>query len=102
MRLELEVEGDIVLAVIEHNGAIVEIIARVQLNGRDLCLTELHVQGGGPNSLGPTALRQLIHEVMEDLDVDTIVVGGARRTSGAGPGRRPSPLRFARKVPSRN
>lgn len=45
-------------------------------------------------------LRWLAQAVMEVLDCDEIIVEGAVRTTGAGPGRRPGRLRFARALPA--
>ncbi|WP_146604634.1 hypothetical protein [Rhodoplanes roseus] len=78
-------------------------MAEVDLVERCLYLRGLHLHGidVGANALGVAVLRDIVQEVMEALDVDSIVVGGARRTSGAGPGRAPGRLRFTRKVSPR-
>lgn len=96
----LDEDGGTVYFKIEADGKVLEIIAEVAVDGRVLQLNRLDALGDGANSLGYAVLRRMVHQVMEDLDVDAIVVGGARRTSGAGPGRTPRKLRFTRKVPS--
>jgi hypothetical protein len=65
---------------------------------RELVLSGVHMHGETlrANGLGGSRLRQIARAVAEIVDVDTIVIAGAARTSGAHPGRFPRPLRFAR------
>jgi hypothetical protein len=93
-------EGAVATATIETAVGTIMVMAEVALEGRCLTLRGVHVQGEdvGVNELRVVGLRRLIQEVMEDLDVDEIVIEGSVRTTGAGPGRTPRPLRFARKV----
>lgn len=66
--------------------------------GRTLVLRRFHMQAqAGANSLGPGNLRLLADLVMERMDYDELVVEGAFRTTGANPGHRPRPRRFARR-----
>lgn len=58
----------------------------------------MHGENVGPNEFGWRQLRWLADAVMEILDVDEIRIEGEVRTSGANPGHRPRPLRFARKI----
>ncbi|WP_156917623.1 hypothetical protein [Salinarimonas rosea] len=64
--------------------------------GRTLRLVGFHVQPEtlGPNALGPANLRSLVQALRERMGYDTVVIEGAVRTTGAGPGRRPRALRF--------
>lgn len=77
----------------------VKVMAEVSYENSVLALSGLHIhsQSGGANTFGASHLRNLAQAVMETFDVGSLEVAGARRTSGANPGRRPSPLRFTRK-----
>jgi hypothetical protein len=95
----LELEQDpagTVRAVLVSNGQSIEFVADFELGDRQAIFSGLHVNGGGPNSVGIAGLRNLIRWAMEQLDVDEIRIKGATRTSGAGPGRRPATLFFRR------
>ena len=74
------------------------IMGEPAVDGSTLVVRGLHVQGGEPNTVGAANLLLLAALLMEGLGFDAIIVEGEVRTSGAGPGRRPKPLRFARKV----
>ncbi|HEX3883689.1 MAG TPA: hypothetical protein VHW66_13595 [Stellaceae bacterium] len=76
------------------------VIAEVSVVGRELFLAGVHIQSEnlGPNTLGTARLRQLAAAVMERMGLDAITIGGAVRTTGAGRGRLPRPLRFARSL----
>jgi hypothetical protein len=91
-------ESDVVLARIETTAGTIMVLTEVEAVGRVLILRGLHVQGEdvGVNQLSVAGIRQIIRDTMEDLDVDEIVIEGAVRTTGAGPGRRPRHLRFTR------
>jgi hypothetical protein len=96
-----ESEGAIATARITTSVGTIMAMAEVMLEERRLALRGLHVHGEdvGVNELGVSGLRRIVVQVMEDLDVDEIVIEGAVRVTGAGPGRTPRRLRFARKVP---
>lgn len=67
--------------------------------GREtLVLRGTHVQGLSRNEVGTANLRVMAQAVMEGMDCDELVVEGAVRTTGAGPGRQPRPMRFPRRV----
>jgi hypothetical protein len=88
--------GDFGYAVLSNGSTEVEIMFYAELHDQAVVLQRLDIQGAGPNVLGWTALRELAHQAMEELDVDELRIEGAVRTSGAGPGRRPTPLIFRR------
>jgi hypothetical protein len=90
----------IATARIETSVGILVVMAEVLVDGRRLILHGLHLHGEnvGANELGVGGLRRVVREVMEELNVDEIVIGGSVRTTGAGPGRAPRELRFARNV----
>lgn len=73
------------------------LMAELEIQGRTLILTGVHVQGDGPNTIGPMTLRRIADAVMERMDLDEIEAQGASRTTGAGPGRTPHPIRFRRR-----
>ncbi len=93
-------EGAVATALLETSVGTMLVMAEVVLDGRCLALRALHMQGDdvGINDVGVVGLRRAMREVMEELDVDEMVIEGSRRTTGAGPGRTPRPLRFARNV----
>ena len=77
---------------------LIEAATEFEERGNILVLVRFHIQSGfGSNGLGLARLRQLADAVMERMDYDAIEVEGAARTTGAGKGRIPRPLRFARR-----
>jgi hypothetical protein len=94
--------GSVVTATIRTPEGDLQIIADVERFDRELVLAGLHIQSENlrPNQLGWARLRQLAQAVAETADVDTIVVKGATRTTGAVRGRIPGPIRFTRLLPS--
>ena len=95
-------DENIVVARIATAVGTILVMAEVELKGRSLILSGVHIQGDDvkANDVGVPALRRMIQEAMEELGVDEIVIIGAVRTTGANPGRAPRPLRFTRKVPA--
>lgn len=77
----------------------VEVMAEVAEHRRSLQLRRLHVQSAvEPNAIGLANWRLIANVVMERMGYDEIIVEGAVRTTGARPGRRPQPIRFARRI----
>src|SRR5580704_5549820 len=99
-----ESEGAIATARTATSVGTIMAMAEVMLEERRLALRGLHVHGEdvGVNELGVSGLRRMVAKVMEDLDVDEIVIEGAVRVTGAGPGRTPRRLQFTRKIPAEN
>jgi hypothetical protein len=93
-------EGTVATARIETADGTIMVMAEVAIEGRCLMLRGLHVHDidVGVNELRVAGLRRIVREFMEDLNVDEMVIEGFVRTAGAGPGRTPRPLRFARDV----
>jgi hypothetical protein len=85
------------LRILVPGGAILA-MAEVELAGRVLVARRLHIHGEGltANEAGPANLRVLARRLLEELDLDELVIEGAHRTTGAGPGRRPRRLRLTR------
>jgi hypothetical protein len=79
-------------------GGAILVMAEVALAGRVLWARRLHIHGEGlaANEVGPANLRVVARRLLEELDLDELVVEGAHRTTGAGPGRRPRLLRLSR------
>jgi len=92
----------VVLAHIRTPVGELVLIADIERFDRELVLARFHIQGENlvPNQLGWSRLRQLASAVAEMMDVDTILVKGAARTTGAVRGRIPRPIRFTRKLPA--
>lgn len=85
---------DTVLVTLVDGNHRIEVMADVELHRDRAVLRGLHIQGAGPNTIGPAGLRGLVGWVKEYLDVSELRIDGALRTSGAGPGRFPAVLVF--------
>ena len=59
---------------------------------------DMHGERTGANSIDAANLMVLALAAMEQMNVEHLVVAGAPRTSGAGPGHRPRAIRFARRA----
>jgi hypothetical protein len=95
--LDFEIErGDVASVRLATGTVEIEAMFYAHLTGRVAIFSRLDIQGAGPNTLGWVTLRELAQSVMELLDVDELRIEGTARTSGAGPGRRPTPLVFRR------
>ena len=93
--LEYDFGGtDTVLVKLTDGAHVIDVLADVEFAGRTAVLRGLHILGGGANTLGPNALRELINWAKVQLDVDHLRIEGATRTSGAGPGRVPTGIVF--------
>jgi hypothetical protein len=103
IEIELDDEataGSVVTARISCPAGQFTMMGELRRFDRELALCAVHIQGDtvGPNTLGWARLRQIARAVAEKADVDTIIVEGAARTTGATHGRIPRPLRFTRTV----
>lgn len=87
---------DLVMIDVRIGNAVACILAHLVLEGSTLTLRGTHVDGPGANLLGPATLKAVVRRMMEIADVETVVIEGAIRTTGAGPGRIPYPIRFRR------
>jgi hypothetical protein len=98
--------GSVLAARISTPAGELLVMAEVERYDRELVLANLHIQAESlgrnslGNSLGWNRLRQIARVVAEKADVETIVIKGSTRTTGAGPGRTPSQLRFSRAIPA--
>jgi hypothetical protein len=92
-----EQDGPTVLAEFELSGQAISVVADIRLDDETITLYNLHVDGPGAGVFGVSALRRLIDGIMEFYDVESLEIHGFRRTTGAGPGRIPAPLRFNRR-----
>src|SRR5690348_9421356 len=87
----------IVTAMITTPGGEVHVMAEAEGVGRCLILRNFHIHGENvrPREFGYARLRGLVSAVIDTLENDDeIIVEGAARTSGAGKGHRPRPIRF--------
>ncbi|MEI7606497.1 MAG: hypothetical protein WCJ64_03840 [Rhodospirillaceae bacterium] len=101
MLVEDMTDSPIVTARIATPDGDVSVMAEAETVGRCLWLRNLHIHGEniGPRQFGYSRLRGLVAAVIDTLEsYDEIIVEGASRTSGAGKGHRPHPIRFARKI----
>ncbi|MDR7038988.1 hypothetical protein J2X36_003760 [Methylobacterium sp. BE186] len=93
-----ESDESIVVALIRLPRGTLKVMAEIGFSGGELRLDGLHVHGIelGANDLGFHGLRRILREVLDELGIESAVVSGAVRTTGAGPGRLPRPLRVTR------
>jgi hypothetical protein len=91
-----EQDGPTVLAEIELSGQAISVVSDIRLDEGTITLYNLHIDGPGAGVFGVSALRRLIDRIMVFYDVECLEIHGFRRTTGANPGRIPTPLRFSR------
>ncbi|WP_052176403.1 hypothetical protein [Paracoccus sanguinis] len=89
-------EGSIATASFVLDGLEIRVMADLRQHGQTLRLAGVHVDAVG-RSLTRSDMRRIAEAVMEVFGYDGVVVEGAVRTTGRGAGRRPKPLRFARR-----
>ena len=70
--------------IIEHQE--IEFMANVVWDHRTLHLSQLHVYGGGPNTLGLRRLNAAIQELLVQLDLDTLEIEGGQPVTGSATG----------------
>ncbi len=92
-------DGSVVVVEVTVPGGRLMIMAEVEVSGGTLFARgfHMHAEGLAANEIGLANLRLIASVILERLDVDTLHIEGSTRTTGARPGRRPQPLRFARK-----
>lgn len=95
--LVVDQDGDAIEATLATPAGPVTVICRVSLRDDRVVLYDLHVDGPGPRTFGPSRLRAAVRDTMEQFDVGILEVRGFKRTTGAGPGRLPPPLVFRRR-----
>ncbi len=67
----------------------IEIITDLQLEGTDLILFGLHIDGPGSGILSPALLRQTAREFGRHWGVERVIMHGGQRTTGVNPGHVP-------------
>jgi hypothetical protein len=97
-RILADSAGDVLIVEVRLPEGGLLMMAEVTLEERCIRARGLHLEGVGitANSLGFAALRRIARAALERMDCDELIVEGGRRTTGAGPGRLPAPLRFKR------
>jgi hypothetical protein len=95
---DLSDDGLVTLRIGTSTGVLI-IMGEPSTQGRVMIARGVHMhgEGVGPNGLGFGTLRTIADAFLRELDLDEIVVEGAVRTTGANPGTRPRPVRFARR-----
>lgn len=93
-------DGSVATVTVTTPDGTLVVMAVVDILGRLGMFRDIHLHGVtlGANEFGLRRLRWVARAMMEAFDLDEAVIVGAARTSGAGPGHRPRPLRFARKA----
>ena len=97
---EIDAESDhpVAFVAVTTPQGLIEILTEFQTRDITLVLVRFSVQSDfGPNGLGVARLRQIADAAMERFDYDALEIEGTARTTGAGPGRIPKRLRFARR-----
>ena len=79
-------------------GGSLEIMGEPELLGDVLYVKGVHISSEGiaPNDVGFANLRVIAQTILKEMNYDDIRIEGAVRTTGANPGHRPLPFRFAR------
>jgi len=96
--IEEGADGQVAIIVIGTPAGEIKILAELHESGNELRLVRTHIQSSiAPNTLGVGRLRAIADAVMERMGYDAIEIEGADRTTGAGPGRTPGGIRFARR-----
>ena len=87
----------VTIEVVTPDGLIL-IMGEPREDGRTLVVERAHVSSRGidRNDIGVRNLRLIATVIMSEMDYDDIRIEGEVRTTGANPGRRPRPFRFAR------
>ncbi|MCA9074988.1 MAG: hypothetical protein KDA93_08150 [Planctomycetaceae bacterium] len=67
----------------------IEVISDVWLEGSELILSGVHIDGPGPGTLSPKLLREAAREFGRQWEADRVIIRGGRRTTGAHPGHIP-------------
>jgi hypothetical protein len=89
-------EHPVVTLRVSTQGGVLEWMGEPEFHERTLRIRGAHAGGLEANRVGAGNLLQLAQALMEELDVDEIVIEGADRTSGSGPGRGPARIRLRR------
>ena len=92
-------EGSLVTLEISTPIGTMLVMGSAMVAGRVITADGVHIHGVdvASGAFGPGALRVIADALLERMNCDELVVQGAVRTSGARPGARPRPLRFARR-----
>jgi hypothetical protein len=93
-----ETDDPVVTFTVVTPAGTLKAMAEPEWVGRRLVLRGFHIHGEdvGPQEFGWRQLRWVADAALKELDLDELVIEGEIRTSGAGPGHRPRPLRFNR------
>jgi hypothetical protein len=96
--VDAESSGVVVTIEVVVPGGSLLVMGEPRDEDRALVVSGVHMSSKGlaPNEVGVANLRVIAQMILEALDYDELIVEGAVRTTGAGPGHRPRPLRFAR------
>lgn len=99
----VEVDEGVVEGELLHEGVVVAaFMANLVVVDHVAWISQLHIDGAGPNTLGMARLRRAMLWLMDELRVDEIVVEGGQRVTGAARGpvgtgpRTPARLSFKR------
>jgi hypothetical protein len=91
-RIEIvEQDGDVV-EIRASGNTTVTVICDMQLVGQTLILNRLHLDGSGPGSSSIGELREMVREFGRQRGAKEVMVLGAKRTTGAAPGKVPRPI----------
>lgn len=72
----------------------IRVISSISKQGDTLILEGLHVEGPGANAVGKTGVRQFARDIGRTFGVKEVIIHGGQRTTGANPGRTPTPIRI--------
>lgn len=91
------------VSVVARDGNIVELLAKgkngditaitaMTREGNALVLRGMHIDGAGKGSSSLSELRELARDLGRQHGVDSVIIRGGRRTTGANPGKIPGDI----------
>ena len=82
----LQQEGNLVEMVGKSASGEIRVLAEMTKQGDTLVLKGLHMEGGGPGSMGVGELFQFARQLGKENGVTKVIIEGAERTTGVNPG----------------
>ena len=93
VRAEIVAQEGAIVEILGQSGATqIRVMAEMLRHGDDLVLRGAHIEGAGAGTVGIRALMEIGRAFGRQQGVKRVIVGGARRTTGARPGRIPRPI----------
>lgn len=85
--IEKEVDQEAVMGKIHTDHGVIEFASVIEQEGDTLYLRQLHIYGGGPNTIGIRALRGYVMQLARSYGAKQVVIEGAKRVTGVAKGK---------------